>query len=97
MDQLVKLGGVTTLLQCVAMSCDSPWPGRAEIVRSCLEVLSVCCVSPRVQLMLCDKFELPEESVVGLSMLLAAAEGEIVPESAEVQKAALQVRTKFSN
>ena len=30
-------------------------------------------------------------------MLLAAAEGEIVPESAEVQKAALQVRTKFSN
>ena len=37
-DQLVKLGGVTTLLQCVAMSCDSPWPGRAEIVRSCLEV-----------------------------------------------------------
>ena len=38
MDQLVRLGGVTTLLQCVAMSCDSPWPGRAEIVRSCLEV-----------------------------------------------------------
>ena len=28
-------------------------------------------------------------------MLLAAAEGEIVPESAEVQKAALQVRQKY--
>ena len=62
---------------------------------SARQVLSVCCVSPRVQLMLCDKFELPEESVVGLSMLLAAAEGEIVPESAEVQKAALQVRQKY--
>ena len=36
------------------------WPGRAETVRSCLDVLSVCCVSPKVQLMLCDKFELPE-------------------------------------
>ena len=64
---------------------------------SARQVLSVCCVSPRVQLMLCDKFELPEESVVGLSMLLAAAEGEIVPESAEVQKAALQVWRKFCN
>ena len=39
----------------------------------CRQVLSVCCVSPRVQLMLCDKFELPEESVVGLSMPLTSA------------------------
>ena len=94
------------------MSCDAgPWPGRAETVRYCLEILSVCCVSPRVQviitifhfqvvktfhfrqLMLCDKFELPEDSVVGMNMILGPAEGEAVPESAEVQKAALQVRT----
>ena len=41
--------------------------------------------------MLCDKFELPEESVVGMAMILGPAEGETIPESAEVQKAALQV------
>ena len=51
----------------------------------------MCCVSPRVQLMLCDKFELPEENVVGLAMVQGLAEGEIIPESAEVQKAALRV------
>ncbi len=49
------------------------------------------CVSSRVQGMLCNKFELPEESVVGISLILGAAEAEIVPESPEVQKAALQV------
>ena len=56
-DQLVRLGGIHTLLQAAAMSCDSPWPGRAETVKCCLEILSVCCVSPRVQLMLCDRLE----------------------------------------
>ena len=41
--------------------------------------------------MLCNKFELPEERVVGMAMILGPAEGETIPESAEVQKAALQV------
>ena len=41
--------------------------------------------------MLCAKFELPEESMVGMAMILGPAEGETIPESAEVQKAALQV------
>ena len=41
--------------------------------------------------MLCNKFELPEERVMGMAMILGPAEGETIPESAEVQKAALQV------
>ena len=39
----------------------------------------------------CNKSDLPEESVVGISLILGAAEAEIVPECSEVQKAALQV------
>ena len=66
-------------------------PGRAETARAALDALAVTCVSGRVQGMLCNKFELPEESVVGISLILGAAEAEIVPESPEVQKAALQV------
>ena len=90
-DQFIQLGGVSMLMQVIALSYDWSWPGRAETVKAALEALAVTCVSSRVQGMLCNKFELPEESVVGISLILGAAEAEIVPESPEVQKAALQV------
>lgn len=64
---------------------------RAETVRSALDVISVCCVAPRAQLLLCEKVDMPEEGVtVGLNIVLGAAEGEIVAD-ADVQKAALNV------
>ena len=90
-EQFIQLGGVSMLMQVIALSYDWSWPGRAETVKAALETLAVTCVSSRVQGMLCNKFELPEESVVGISLILGAAEAEIVPESPEVQKAALQV------
>ena len=40
---------------------------------------------------MCDKFDLIEENTVGINIILGAAEGEIVPDSAEVQKAALLI------
>ena len=40
--------------------------------------------------------DLPEESVVGISLILGAAEAEIVPECPEVQKAALQVLFSYT-
>ena len=100
-EQLIRLGGVHTLIQAIAMSWSDqtlvtqPWSGRAETIKTCLDVLGVCCVSPRAQLMLCEKFELPEESCVGINLILTCAEGEVVTwqESGgvEVQKSALQV------
>jgi len=64
---------------------------RAETVRSALDVLAVCSVMPRVQLLLCDRIDLPDEAMtVGMNIILGAAEGEIVAD-ADVQRAALAV------
>ncbi|KAJ8975909.1 hypothetical protein NQ317_007752 [Molorchus minor] len=44
---------------------------------------------PKVQLLFCDRVDLPEETLtVGMNIILGAAEGEIVTD-ADVQKAAL--------
>ena len=87
-DQFIQLGGVSMLMQVIALSYDWSWPGRVETVRAALDTLAVTCVSLRVQGQgrHCNK-----ESVVGISLILGAAEAEIVPECLEVQKAALQV------
>jgi len=90
-DRLIKLGGIKLLLQVIALSYDWTYAGRAETVKSALDVLGVCSVIPRVQLALCDKMELPEENAVGINIILGTAEGEIVPDSPEVQRAALLV------
>lgn len=39
--------------------------GRAETVRSALDVLAIACIMPKVQILLCDRVDLPEESAVG--------------------------------
>jgi HIV-1 Vpr-binding protein len=60
-------------------------------VRSALDVLAVCSLMPRVQLLLCDRVDLPDEAMtVGMNIILGAAEGEIVAD-ADVQRAALAV------
>lgn len=64
---------------------------RAETVRSALDVLCICAVMPRVQLHLCERVDLPDETMtVGMNVILGAAEGEIVADP-DVQRAALGV------
>lgn len=63
---------------------------RAETVRSALDVLSICCVLPRVPTVFCDQMDIPEDASAGVTFLLGAAEGEIVADP-EVQKSALTV------
>ena len=47
-----------------------------------------------VQLALCEKFDLPDEAnAVGMNLILGSAEGEIVPDSPDVQRAALLLLT----
>ncbi|KDR23940.1 protein mahjong [Zootermopsis nevadensis] len=90
-DQLIRLGGVTLLLQIIAFAYEWNYSGRAETVRSALDVLAICSVMPRVQLLLCDRVDLPDEAMtVGMNIILGAAEGEIVAD-ADVQRAALAV------
>ncbi|XP_069696548.1 DDB1- and CUL4-associated factor 1 isoform X2 [Periplaneta americana] len=90
-DQLIRLGGITLLLQIIAFAYEWNYSGRAETVRSALDVLAICSVMPRVQLLLCERVDLPDEAMaVGMNIILGAAEGEIVAD-ADVQRAALAV------
>ncbi|PSN42103.1 DDB1- and CUL4-associated factor 1 [Blattella germanica] len=90
-DELLRLGGITLLLQIIAFAYEWNYSGRAETVRSALDVLAICSVMPRVQLLLCDQVDLPDEAMtVGMNIVLGAAEGEIVAD-ADVQRAALLV------
>lgn len=89
-DQLLKLGGITLLFKIIAFSYDWNNGGLSETVRSALDVLSICCVVPRVFPTYCDLLELPDITTSGIYSILGAAAGDIVPD-ADVQKAALSV------
>lgn len=90
-DHLLKLGDITLLLKIIAFAYEWNYSGRAETVRSALDVLAIACVMPKVLLLFCEKIDLPEESItVGFNIIIGAAEGEIVAD-ADVQKAALRV------
>ena len=81
-------------LKVIALSYDWTFNGRAETVKCVFDVLSVCSVVPRVQLALCEKFDLLDEAnAVGMNVILGSAEGEIVPDSPDVQRAALLLLT----
>lgn len=92
-EELVRLGGVSLLLQTVAMAYDWNHSSKADTVRSALDVLAVCSVAPRAQLALCQAVALSTgqvRSAAGMSVILAAAEGEIVADP-DVQRSALNV------
>lgn len=61
-DQLLKLGGITLLLKIIAFAYEWNYSGRAETVRSALDALAIACVMPKVQMLFCDRVDLPEES-----------------------------------
>lgn len=90
-DQLQKLGGITMLLRIIAFSYEWVNSGRSETVRSALDVLSVCCVIPRVYLVLCERLQMLDKTTTsGFCSVLGAAAGEITAD-AEVIKSALAV------
>ncbi|XP_066157890.1 protein mahjong isoform X2 [Euwallacea fornicatus] len=90
-DQLLKLGDITLILKIIALAFEWNYGGRGETIRSALEVLAIACIMPKVVLLLCEKVDLPEERLtVGFSIILGAAEGEVVYDP-DVQKAALRV------
>ncbi|QQP33142.1 Uncharacterized protein FKW44_024422, partial [Caligus rogercresseyi] len=92
MDKFIQLGGISMCLKVIAIAYDWSCTGRSETARSALECLCIAAVLPRVQLTLTERIELPDDSkTVGFNILLSAAEGEIIQDSSEVQKAALNV------
>ncbi|XP_076304060.1 lisH and WD40 domain-containing protein mahjong isoform X1 [Tachypleus tridentatus] len=90
-DELLRLGGVPLLLQLIAMSYEWNYSGRAETVRSALDVLTVCSVTPKAQLALCESVHLADnQNTVGMSIVLACAKGERISDP-DVQRSALNV------
>ncbi|XP_043643767.1 protein mahjong [Drosophila teissieri] len=90
-DQLMKLGGITMLLRIIAFSYDWVNSGRSETVRAALDVLSVCCIIPRVYVVLCERLLMLDRTTTsGFCSVLGAAAGEITSD-AEVIKSALAV------
>ncbi|XP_011187947.1 protein mahjong isoform X2 [Zeugodacus cucurbitae] len=90
-DKLLKVSGITLLLKIIALSYDWNNNVRSEIVRSALDVLSICCVIPRVFQVYCERLDVPDSAgASGIYFILAAASGDITAD-ADVQKSALAV------
>ncbi|CAH1724928.1 DDB1- and CUL4-associated factor 1 isoform X2 [Aphis gossypii] len=53
-DQLLKLGGLSLLLQIISLAHEWNFSGRCEMIKNALEVLNICAVLPKVQLALCE-------------------------------------------
>ncbi|XP_050590494.1 protein mahjong isoform X2 [Bombus affinis] len=95
-EELYRLGGITLLLQIIAFAREWNYSGRvhtsssAETVRSCLDVVAICSVVPKVMLLLCERVDMPDMSMtMAINLLLAAAECEIIADP-DVQRAALR-------
>lgn len=89
--EFLNLGGITLFILVIAHSYEWNYSGRGETVRSALDVLNMCCVVPKVHSVFCERVEFPgEANTAGISIILGAAEGEIVADP-EVQKSALSL------
>uniref|UniRef100_A0A1A7X3W6 Vpr (HIV-1) binding protein n=1 Tax=Iconisemion striatum TaxID=60296 RepID=A0A1A7X3W6_9TELE len=92
-----KLSCVQLLLQLISIACDwRTYYGRGDTVRYALDILSILTVVPKTQLLLSEPVAVLDEggstvSTVGMSIVLAVAEGEVFVNDAEIQKSALQV------
>uniref|UniRef100_A0A3Q3KP91 DDB1- and CUL4-associated factor 1 n=1 Tax=Monopterus albus TaxID=43700 RepID=A0A3Q3KP91_MONAL len=92
-----KLSCVQLLLQLISIACDwRTYYGRSDTVRYALDILSILTVVPKTQLLLAEAVSVLDEggstvSTVGMSIVLAVAEGEVFVNDAEIQKSALQV------
>lgn len=60
-DELLKLGGVKLLISLIAHSMDWNYTGKGETIKSALDVLVVCSVTPKFQLSLTEKITVNEE------------------------------------
>lgn len=90
-DRFLNQSGLETVMQTMAMAYEWNYSGRGETVRNMLDVLAVACLIPRTQLMLTERYKINGSNEhSGMSIILSAAEGEVVNEP-DVKKSALQV------
>uniref|UniRef100_T1KIJ0 DDB1- and CUL4-associated factor 1 n=2 Tax=Tetranychus urticae TaxID=32264 RepID=T1KIJ0_TETUR len=94
-DELLKLGGLKLLISLISNSSDWLYTGKSETIKSALDVLVVCSVTPKFQLALTENTTISEDrNVPIISVILAAASESELPGTSvdpEVKKSALHV------
>ena len=48
--------------QVIAVAYDWTFPGRSEMVKSALDILGICSISPRGEMQFCERIELPDDT-----------------------------------
>lgn len=91
-ERFLNQSGIHIIMTTIQISYEWNYSGRAETVKNMLDVLAICCLVPKAQLMLTERFggSTPNTEHNGMYAILSAAEGEIVNDT-EVKKSALQV------
>lgn len=91
-DDLIKWGGVKLLINLIAASANWLFSGKADAVKSAMDVLVVCSVVPKFQLMLTENVTNEEGiDVPTMNVILKTIEGERLSADPEVIKSALNV------
>lgn len=60
-DELLKLGGLKLLISLISNSSDWLYTGKSETIKSALDVLVVCSVTPKFQLALTENTTISED------------------------------------
>ncbi|KAJ6222415.1 hypothetical protein RDWZM_000960 [Blomia tropicalis] len=92
-NQFTRHGAAKLLIQYISMSYDWNFTGKADAVRSALDVFVVCSVNSKFQTILCESFKIDpvdDHPTVGMRIILAAASGEIVNDP-DCQRSALRI------
>ncbi|XP_059167195.1 DDB1- and CUL4-associated factor 1-like [Physella acuta] len=87
-----KLSGLNILCQLIALSPEwDVYQGKSETLVAALDVLAMCSVSHRTQMLLCGNVDLPDHMTSPiLSVIIGLIEGEVINDP-EITKAALRV------
>jgi HIV-1 Vpr-binding protein len=69
-ERFLKLNGMQAMMQVIAMAYDWNYAGRNETVKNTLDVISICCLCSKAQLLLTERFQLQVNLLLKAEMLV---------------------------
>ena len=91
-EEMMKLGGVKLLITMIAVANNWVFSGKQEAVKCAMDVLVVCSVVPRMQLIFKDMVTNEEDiEVPGMNVILACLATDYIEATPEVAQSALRV------
>lgn len=90
-ERFLNQSGIHIIMATIALAYEWNYSGRAETVKNMLDVLAICCLVPKAQLLLIERFSVNNNTEHnGMHIVLSASDGDVVNDT-EVKKSALQV------